>query len=125
MEGISEGRQAAIAETKEAAIADAKAELADIVETFDKALEGAFALKTLQAEALSSSINAAILKLASERAGMQIDDMPDAFSNRINVLVTSIGQKLIDGKSNSTRMIMLQWNRILLTLIFNLLSIQT
>jgi hypothetical protein len=54
--------------------------------------------KALQAEDLSRSIHAAILKLASERAGLQIDEMPKNFLTRIEALVTSIGQKMAAGK---------------------------
>ena len=97
-EGISEGRLAAIAETKETAMADAKAELADIVDTFNKVLDSLARPKAMQVEALSSSINTTILKLASERAGMQIDELPEAFSDRINALVTGIAQELAEGK---------------------------
>ena len=52
----------------------------------------------MQAEDLSRSIHAAILKLASQRAGQQIDDMPENFLVRIEALVTSIGQKMTAGK---------------------------
>ena len=97
-EGISEGRLAAIAETKETAMADAKAELSDIVDTFHKVLDSLARPKAMQVEALSSSINTAILKLASERAGIQIDELPEAFSDRINALVTGIAQELAEGK---------------------------
>ena len=54
--------------------------------------------KAMQVEALSNSINTTILKLASERAGMQIDELPEAFSDRINALVTGIAQELAEGK---------------------------
>jgi flagellar biosynthesis/type III secretory pathway protein FliH len=97
-EGISEGRLAAIAETKERAIADAKAELADIVDTFNNVLDSLARPKAMQVEALSSSINTTILKLASERAGIQIDELPEAFSDRINALGTGIAQELAEGK---------------------------
>ena len=97
-EGISEGRLAAIAETKEMAETDAKAELADIVDRFHKALDSLMRPKAMQAEALSGSINKAILKLASDRAGMQIDEIPEAFSDKVNALVASIGQELSEGK---------------------------
>ena len=97
-EGISEGRLAAIAETKETAMADAKAELSDIVDTFNNVLDSLARPKAMQVEALSSSINTTILKLASERAGIQIDELPEAFSDRINALVTGIAQELAEGK---------------------------
>ena len=47
---------------------------------------------------MSRSIHAAILKLASRRAGQKIDDMPENFLVRIEALVTSIGQKMTAGK---------------------------
>ena len=97
-EGISEGKLAAIAESKESAVADAKAELASIVDTFKDVLDSLARPKSIQVEALSSSINATILKLASQRAGIQIDELPDAFSDRINALVTGTAQKLAEGK---------------------------
>ena len=97
-EGISEGRLAAIAETKESARADAETELANVVNTFRDVLDSLARPKAIQAEALSSSINATILKLASQRAGMQIDELPEAFSDRINALVTGIAQELAEGK---------------------------
>ena len=97
-EGISEGRLAAIAETEERARADAKEELAETVNTFNNVLESLTRPKAIQVEALSSSINTTILKLASERAGIQIDELPKAFSDRINALVTGIAQELSEGK---------------------------
>ena len=97
-EGISEGRFAAIAETKESAVADANAELAHVVDTFKDVLNSLARPKSIQTEALSSSINATILKLASQRAGIQIDELPEAFSDRIKALVTDVGQELADGK---------------------------
>ncbi|MFL2845683.1 MAG: hypothetical protein ACJ0BO_05415 [Candidatus Puniceispirillaceae bacterium] len=97
-EGISEGRVVAIAETEEKAKADAKGELVDIVDTFNKVVDSLARPKAMQVEALTSSINTTILKLASERAGMQIDELPEAFSERINALVTGITQELAGGK---------------------------
>ena len=97
-EGISEGRFAAIAETKESAVADANAELAHVVDTFKDVLNSLAQPKSIQLDALSSSINATILKLASQRAGIQIDELPEAFSDRIKALVTDVGQELADGK---------------------------
>ena len=54
--------------------------------------------KAIQVEALSSSINATILKLASQRAGLQIDELPEPFLDRINGLVTGVAQELAEGK---------------------------
>ena len=97
-EGMIAGRDAGIAETKVAAEAAAQAKFADKVAAFDAALAALAKPQALQAEALSRSIHAAILKLASQRAGQQIDEMPENFLARIEALVTSIGQEMAAGK---------------------------
>lgn len=97
-EGIAEGRQSAIAETEVAAKRAAKAELEDVVLAFAKAVDALAKPQAVQADALAGSIHTAILKLASERAGQQIDTMPKAFSERINALVSSVGKKISDGQ---------------------------
>ena len=97
-EGVAEGRQAAIAENKAAAEVAAKAELAEKVSVFGQTLASLLKPQAMQAEALTKSIHAAILKLASERAGKQIDDVPDAFANRIGALVSAIGKKINEGQ---------------------------
>ena len=97
-EGIVEGRQFAIAETEAAAKMAAKAELEDVVLAFAKAVDALAKPQAVQADTLAGSIHTAILKLASERAGQQIDSMPKAFSERINALVSSIGKKISEGQ---------------------------
>ena len=97
-EGIAEGRQFAIAETEAAAKMAAKAELEDVVLAFAKAVDALAKPQAVQADTLAGSIHTAILKLASERAGQQIDSMPKAFSERINALVSSIGKKISEGQ---------------------------
>ena len=97
-EGMIAGRDAGIAETKAAAEAAAQANLADKIAAFEAALVALAKPQALQAEDLARSIHAAILKLASQRAGQQIDDMPENFLVRIEALVTSIGQKMTAGK---------------------------
>jgi hypothetical protein len=97
-EGMIAGRDAGIAETKAEAEAAAQANLADKIAAFEAALVALAKPQALQAEDLSRSIHAAILKLASQRAGQQIDYMPENFLGRIEALVTSIGQKMTAGK---------------------------
>ena len=97
-EGMIAGRDAGIAETKAAAEAAAQANLTDKIAAFEAALVALAKPQALQAEDLSRSIHTAILKLASQRAGQQIDDMPENFLVRIEALVTSIGQKMAAGK---------------------------
>ena len=97
-EGLIAGRDAGIAETKAAAETAAQANLADKIAAFEAALMALAKPQALQAEDLSRSIHAAILKLASQRAGQQIEEMPESFLGRIEALVISIGQKMTAGK---------------------------
>ena len=97
-EGVSEGREAAIVEIKAAAELEARAELADKVSAFEEGLAALTKPQALQVETLAKSIQATILRLASERAGSQIDDMPEAFANRIDALTCSVGKKINEGQ---------------------------
>ena len=97
-EGVIEGREAAIVEIKAAAESEARAELADKVSAFEEGLAALTKPQALQVETLVKSIHATILRLASERAGSQIDDMPEAFSNRVDALTQSIGKKINEGQ---------------------------
>ena len=97
-EGVIEGREAARVEIKAAAELEARAELASKVSAFEEGLAALTKPQALQAETLAKSIQATILRLASERAGSQIDDMPEAFVNRIDALAYSIGKKINEGR---------------------------
>ena len=97
-EGIIEGRETAIVEIKAAAELEARAELADKVAAFEEGLAALTKPQVLQVETLAKSIQATILRLASERAGSQIDDMPEAFVNRIDALTCSVGKKINEGQ---------------------------
>ena len=97
-EGIIEGREAAIGEIKAAAELEARAELADKVSAFEEGLAALTKPQALQVETLVKSIHATILRLASERAGSQINDMPEDFYTRIEGLTSSIGKKINEGQ---------------------------
>ena len=97
-EGVIEGREAAIVEIKAAAELEARAELADKVSAFEEGLAALIKPQALQVETLVKSIHATILRLASERAGSQINDMPEDFYNRIERLTSSIGKKINAGQ---------------------------
>ena len=97
-EGIIEGREAAIGEIKAAAELEARAELADKVSAFEEGLAALTKPQALQVETLAKSIQATILRLASERAGSQINDMPENFYTRIEGLTSSIGKKINEGQ---------------------------
>ena len=77
---------------------EARAELADKVSAFEEGLAALTKPQALQVETLAKSIQATILRLASERAGSQIDDMPEAFVNRIDALTCSVGKKINEGQ---------------------------
>ncbi|MDA7648281.1 hypothetical protein N8746_02155 [Alphaproteobacteria bacterium] len=98
VEGFIEGREAAIVEIKAAAELEARAELADKVSAFEEGLAALTKPQSLQVETLAKSIQATVLRLASERAGSQIDDMPEAFVNRIDALTCSVGKKINEGQ---------------------------
>ena len=97
-EGMIAGRDAGIAETKALAEAAAQANLADKIVAFEAALMALAKPQVLQAENLSRSIHAAILKLASQLAGQKIDEISEHFLARIEALVGSIGQNITAGK---------------------------
>ena len=97
-EGIIEGREAAILEIKAAAELEARAELADKVSAFEEGLAALTKPQALQVETLVKSIHATILRLASERAGSQINDMPEEFYTRIEGLTSSVGKKINEGQ---------------------------
>ena len=97
-EGVIEGREAAIVEIKAAAELEARAELADKVSAFEEGLAALTKPQALQVETLVKSSHTTILRLASERAGSQIDDMPEAFVNRIDALTCSVGKKINEGQ---------------------------
>ena len=97
-EGVIEGREAAIVEIKAAAELEARAELADKVSAFEEGLAALTKPQALQVETLAKSIQATILRLAGERAGSQIDDMPEAFVKRIDALTCSVGKKINEGQ---------------------------
>ena len=97
-EGVIEGREAAIVEIKAAAELEARAELADKVSAFEEGLAALTKPQALQVETLVKSIHATILRLASERAGSQINDMPEDFYTRIEGLTSSIGEKINEGQ---------------------------
>ena len=97
-EGVIEGREAAIVEIKAAAELEARAELADKVSAFEEGLAALTKPQALQVETLVKSIHATILRLASERAGSQINDMPENFYTRIEGLTSSIGKKINEGQ---------------------------
>ena len=70
--------------------ARATAELEQVVAAFEKALAGLAGPDVLQLDLLQQKIEGAVLGLASARAGSQIDEMPEAFADRLEQLSSRI-----------------------------------
>jgi len=70
--------------------ARATAELEQVVAAFEKALAGLAGPDVLQLDPLRQKIEGAVLGLASARAGSQIDEMPEAFADRVEQLISRI-----------------------------------
>ena len=80
--GMAEGRAAGSAE--------ASAQLERAIQAFETATASLKDLTEVDSNALSAGIRAAILQLASARAGQVISDMPAAFVSRIEDMISKI-----------------------------------
>ena len=72
--------------------AEATAQLETAIQGFEKATLALASAATLDLDALTARIHDAILSLASERAGMAIAEMPEAFAGRIESILATIQQ---------------------------------
>ena len=72
--------------------AEATAQLETAIQGFEKATLALANTAALDLDALTASIHDAILSLASERAGMAIAEMPEAFAGRIESILATIKQ---------------------------------
>ena len=72
--------------------AEATAQLETAIQGFEKATLALASAASLDLDALTARIHDAILSLASERAGMAIADMPEAFAGRIESILATIKQ---------------------------------
>ena len=72
--------------------AEATAQLETAIQGFEKATLALANAASLDLDALTARIHDAILSLASERAGMAIADMPEAFAGRIESILATIKQ---------------------------------
>ena len=72
--------------------AEATAQLETAIQGFEKATLALASAATLDLDALTARIHDAILSLASERAGMAIAEMPEAFAGRIESILATIKQ---------------------------------
>ena len=88
--GFDEGHAKGMEEGCAAGRAEASAQFERTVQAFEAATARLEELTTVDSEALAASVNQAILRLASERAGRAIAEQPDSFADRVEVLLASI-----------------------------------
>ena len=88
--GFDEGHAKGMEEGRAAGRAEASAQLERTVQAFEAATARLAALTAIDSEALAASVNEAILRLASERAGRAIAEQPDSFADRIEALLATI-----------------------------------
>ncbi len=88
--GFDEGKAKGMEEGRTAGMAEASAQLERVIQTFEAATSRLADLTAVDSEALAASINEAILRIASERAGKAIAEQPDGFADRIEALLATI-----------------------------------
>ena len=88
--GFDEGQAKGMEEGRAAGRAEASAQLERTVQAFESATARLSELSAVDSDALAASINEAILRLASERAGLAIAEQPDSFADRIGALLATI-----------------------------------
>ena len=88
--GFEDGHAKGMAEGRAAGSAEASAQLERAIQAFETATASLKDLTEVDSNALSASIRAAILQLASARAGQVISDMPAAFVSRIEDMISKI-----------------------------------
>ena len=88
--GFEDGHAKGMAEGRAAGSAEASAQLERAIQAFETATASLKDLTEVDSKALSASIRAAILQLASARAGQVISDMPAAFVSRIECMISKI-----------------------------------
>ena len=88
--GFDEGKAAGMEEGRTAGRAEASAQLERVIQAFEAATSRLADLTAVDSAPLAASINKAILRLASERAGQAIAEQPDSFADRIEALLATI-----------------------------------
>ena len=97
-DGVVAGREMAESELRETIGAEFEAKLSDKISAFETALIGLIKPKTVDTEALSGSIRAAIIRLSAARTGAAIDEMPELMVARIESLADAAGKTVASGQ---------------------------
>ena len=88
--GFDEGKAKGMEEGRTAGRAEASAQLERVIQAFEAATSRLADLTAVDSDTLAASINEAILRIASERAGKAIAEQPDSFADRIEALLATI-----------------------------------
>ena len=88
--GFEEGKAEGMDEGRAAGRAEASAQLERVIQAFEAATSRLSDLTAVDSDALAASINDAILRIASDRAGKAIAEQPDSFADRIEGLLATI-----------------------------------
>ena len=88
--GFEEGKAEGMEEGRAAGRAEASAQLERVIQAFEAATSRLSDLTAVDSDALAASINGAILRIASDRAGKAIAEQPDSFADRIEALLATI-----------------------------------
>ena len=88
--GFEEGKAEGMDEGRAAGRAEASAQLERVIQAFEAATSRLSDLTAVDSDTLAASINEAILRIASERAGKAIAEQPDSFADRSEGLLATI-----------------------------------
>ena len=96
-EGVVAGQKAAEAELRSSIEAEFETKLDDKIGTFESVLTALTKPQTSDLNSLSSSLQAAVVRLAAARAGMAIDELPKLLLTRIEELADVAGKNVSAG----------------------------
>jgi flagellar assembly protein FliH len=94
--GFEEGKAEGMEEGRAAGRAEASAQLERVIQAFEAATSRLSDLTAVDSDALAASINEAVLRIASDRAGKAIAEQPDSFADRIEALLATI--RIVSGQ---------------------------
>ena len=96
-DGVAAGREAVEAELRTTIEAEFETKLADKISAFETALTALAKPQTVDTSNLSTSLQAAVVRLAAARAGAAIDQLPKLMVTRIENLADAAGKNISKG----------------------------
>ena len=97
-DGVTAGREAAEAELRATIEAEFETKFDDKIKAFETALIGLAKPQTVDSSTLSKSLQAAVIRLATARAGAAIDELPELMVSRIESLADAAGKNVAAGQ---------------------------